>query len=92
MIVSFSYLLILLYTAIISVVLIVVRIIWMFPGAYLPYLVRKRRRKKGDRPPWKAVLFVGWAGMRGGDSLVIALALPLVTSTGTPFPASGSAG
>jgi len=81
-----SFSLILLYTAIISVVLIVVRIAWMFPGAYLPYLVRKRRRKKGDRPPWKAVLFVGWAGMRGGDSLVIALALPLVTATGTPFP------
>jgi CPA1 family monovalent cation:H+ antiporter len=33
------------------------------------------------------VLFVGWAGMRGGDSLVIALALPLVTQLGGPFPA-----
>ena len=38
-------------------------------------------------PPWREVLFVGWAGMRGGDSLVIALALPLVTQLGGPFPA-----
>jgi CPA1 family monovalent cation:H+ antiporter len=33
------------------------------------------------------VTFIGWAGMRGGDSLVIALALPLTTSAGAPFPA-----
>jgi monovalent cation/hydrogen antiporter len=35
------------------------------------------------------VLFVGWAGIRGADSLVIALALPLTTSRGTPFPGRG---
>jgi CPA1 family monovalent cation:H+ antiporter len=33
------------------------------------------------------VAFIGWAGVRGGDSLVIALALPLATAAGTPFPA-----
>ena len=35
------------------------------------------------------MLFVGWAGIRGADSLVIALALPLTTSRGTPFPGRG---
>jgi CPA1 family monovalent cation:H+ antiporter len=35
---------------------------------------------------WKEVLFVGWAGMRGGESLVIALALPFTTGSGAPFP------
>src|SRR5205814_4246523 len=28
-----------------------------------------------------------WTAMRGGDSLVIALALPLSTAAGAPFPA-----
>jgi CPA1 family monovalent cation:H+ antiporter len=30
---------------------------------------------------------VGWAGVRGGDSLVIALALPLTIASGARFPA-----
>jgi monovalent cation/hydrogen antiporter len=38
-------------------------------------------------PPWRWVAFVGWAGLRGGDSLVIALAVPLATASGAPFPA-----
>jgi len=32
------------------------------------------------------VLFLGWAGIRGGDSLVIALALPYVVANGAPLP------
>jgi CPA1 family monovalent cation:H+ antiporter len=52
------------------------------PSAYLPRLA-----SRGRLPPWKWVLFVGWAGMRGGDSLVLALALPLATRSGAPFPA-----
>src|SRR5206468_7225483 len=38
-------------------------------------------------PPLRWILFVGWAGIRGGDSLVIALALPLTTAAGAAFPA-----
>jgi hypothetical protein len=38
-------------------------------------------------PPWQWVTFIGWAGIRGGDALVIALAVPLATAAGTPFPA-----
>ena len=37
-------------------------------------------------PAWRNVFFLGWAGIRGGDSLVIALSLPLVTGSGAPFP------
>jgi CPA1 family monovalent cation:H+ antiporter len=36
---------------------------------------------------WKDAVFIGWAGMRGGDSLVIALALPLSIGAGRAFPA-----
>jgi CPA1 family monovalent cation:H+ antiporter len=37
-------------------------------------------------PPWNESALVAWAGMRGGDSLVIALAIPFVTAGGRPFP------
>lgn len=75
------------YALLLSVVLIVVRIVWMFPGAYLPRLIRRRWLGKLDRyPSWRGVLFAGWAGVRGGDSLVIALALPILTGSGQPFP------
>jgi CPA1 family monovalent cation:H+ antiporter len=79
------------YGLAISAVLVLVRMLWVFPGAYIPRLITPARRADGTRglPPWQWVVFVGWAGMRGGDSLVIALALPLTTATGAPFPARG---
>ena len=68
--------------------IIVVRLVWLFPSAYVGRTIDRWIRHSHDAPPgWRQVLFVGWAGVRGGDSLVIALALPLVTSTGQPFPA-----
>ena len=38
---------------------------------------------------WRHVAFVAWAGLRGADSLVLALALPFATAQGTPFPGRG---
>jgi CPA1 family monovalent cation:H+ antiporter len=79
------------YGLAISAVLIGVRLLWVFPSAYLPRFMTRSRplggRRVRDLPPWQWVVFVGWAGMRGADSLVIALALPLTTAAGTPFPA-----
>jgi CPA1 family monovalent cation:H+ antiporter len=79
------------YGTAVSVVMILVRLIWVFPSAYIPRLITRRRGIDGTRerplPPWRWVAFVGWSGMRGGDSLVIALALPLTTGSGSPFPA-----
>ena len=79
------------YTIALSAAMILVRVVWVFAGAYLPrYVDRLVARGKGKiepYPSWREVLFVGWAGMRGGDSLVIALALPLATITGEAFPA-----
>jgi CPA1 family monovalent cation:H+ antiporter len=67
--------------------MIVSRIIWMFIGAYGPrWLERRLGRRSTPYPPWHNVLFLGWAGIRGGDSLVIALALPYVAANGTPLP------
>jgi CPA1 family monovalent cation:H+ antiporter len=47
------------------------------------------RRDRATYPPWRWILFIGWSGVRGGDSLVIALAIPLTTAAGMPFPARG---
>jgi len=63
----------------VSGAMIVTRIFWMFVGAYLPrWLDRRLGRPTSAYPPWRHVLFLGWAGIRGGDSLVIALAVPYV--------------
>ena len=36
---------------------------------------------------WRGAVFISWAGMRGAVSLAAALALPLETDAGDPFPA-----
>jgi CPA1 family monovalent cation:H+ antiporter len=61
------------------------RLLWVFPGAYLPRWIDARLQRPTHFPPWRQVLFVGWAGIRGGDSLVIALAIPYVNSFGAPL-------
>jgi CPA1 family monovalent cation:H+ antiporter len=35
---------------------------------------------------WRGAVFLSWAGMRGAVSLAAALALPLETDAGAPFP------
>lgn len=74
------------YAVLISLVTIVIRILWIFPGAYLPRVIG-RIRKNEPRPGWKTVFITGWAGMRGVVSLASALAVPLTLADNTtPFP------
>ena len=73
------------YAVIISVVTIIVRIIWVFPGAYLPRIFFRSIRKSEPNPGWKTVFLVAWSGMRGVVSLASALAIPL-TLAGEAFP------
>lgn len=63
-----------------------VRLLWMFPGAYIPRFLLPSYRAKNPYPPWPWVLLAGWTGMRGIVSLAAALALPVETVTGAPFP------
>lgn len=74
------------YALLISAVAIVCRIIWVFPGAYLPRWLSQGIRKREAKPPWQQVAVVSWAGMRGVVSLAGALALPLTLPNGQPFP------
>ncbi|MDB5308442.1 MAG: nhaK [Gemmataceae bacterium] len=75
------------YAAGVSVVVILARLVWVFPGAYLPrWLDRKVLGIPSPYPSWRGVFVVGWTGMRGVVSLAAALALPLTTADGKPFP------
>ena len=78
----------LLEAAIVCVCVVVVRLVWVMPSTYIARSFgRWVRGSHEPLPSWREVLFIAWAGVRGGDSLVIALALPLTTAAGAPFPA-----
>ncbi|HEY1976804.1 MAG TPA: Na+/H+ antiporter [Candidatus Baltobacteraceae bacterium] len=64
-----------LYGLALAALVIVVRLIWVFPATYLPRLI-PRLRKLDPSPPANAVFVIGWSGMRGIVSLAAALALP----------------
>lgn len=71
----------------ITAVVVLARLVWFWPAAYIPlWLSPRLRAKEGGYPPPKAVLLGGWCGVRGAISLAAALALPQVLADGTPFP------
>jgi CPA1 family monovalent cation:H+ antiporter len=74
------------YGAIVSAAVIIGRIIWTYPGAYLPRWMFKSIREREPETTFGLVSIVAWSGMRGVVSLAAALALPLMISEGTPFP------
>jgi Na+/H+ antiporter len=73
------------YGALISLVVIVVRLLWVFPGAYLPYYLFPTIRAREPLPRVRVVCVLGWMGMRGVVSLAAALALPLALASDQPF-------
>jgi Na+/H+ antiporter len=70
----------------ISLAVILVRIIWVFPATYLPRFLSPKLRKVDPYPHWRNVVIVAWTGMRGVVSLAAALGLPLTLPNGKPFP------
>jgi CPA1 family monovalent cation:H+ antiporter len=74
------------YATIISLAVIVIRILWVFPATYLPRLLSKSLRQRDPYPRWEYVAIVAWTGMRGVVSLAAALALPLTVESGAPLP------
>jgi monovalent cation/hydrogen antiporter len=74
------------YALLISLAVILIRIIWVFPATYLPRLIFKKIRKHDPYPRWQHVTIVAWTGMRGVVSLAAALSVPLTMQNGDPFP------
>jgi Na+/H+ antiporter len=75
----------LIYAVVISVIVIVLRLLWVFPATYIPRWLFKSIAAE-PRPHPRAVFLVAWAGMRGVVSLAAALAVPLTLTDGTAFP------
>jgi len=71
---------------VISIAVILIRILWVFPATYLPRLMFKSIRRRDPFPPWRHVAIVAWTGMRGVVSLAAALAVPLTVQDGSRFP------
>ena len=73
---------------IVSLCVVLVRIAWVMPSAYIfRWFFRWLRHGHEPIPSWRSILFVAWTGLRGADSLVLALSLPLLTASGARFPA-----
>jgi CPA1 family monovalent cation:H+ antiporter len=74
------------HAALVSAVVIAVRIAWGFTVPYLVRVLDRRPAQRARRVGARERLVAGWSGMHGAVSLAAALALPLTTSTGQPFP------
>ncbi|HEX2861357.1 MAG TPA: Na+/H+ antiporter [Lacunisphaera sp.] len=75
-----------LFTMAIAGTAILVRLLWMYPGGYVPYLLFPGALRNETRPPWSWLAVSGWAGMRGTITLAAALSIPAVMADGSPFP------
>jgi Na+/H+ antiporter len=73
--------------ALFSVLVILLRMLWVFPGAWIGKQIRRRILL---RPPEeisaRSIFLVGWAGMRGVLALAAAISLPVKLNDGIPFP------
>jgi CPA1 family monovalent cation:H+ antiporter len=68
------------YSALVSLTVVAVRFAWVFVVLQAPKWLA------GRMSSWRGGVFLSWAGMRGAVSLAAALALPLSTDSGEPFP------
>ena len=66
-------------------VVIGVRVLWVYPGAYLPHWLRGPRDDGADVLTWRVPMVISWSGTRGVVPLAAALSIPLTVS-GAPFP------
>jgi monovalent cation/hydrogen antiporter len=77
----------LLYGGGFSLLVIVLRLLWVFPGTSLAYWIRRNILHQNEpRPPLRQIFVTGWTGMRGVIALAAALSLPETLADGSPFP------
>jgi NhaP-type Na+/H+ or K+/H+ antiporter len=61
--------------AVVLLVTILFRFVWVFPATYLPRLLSSRIRAREPDPGWRILVVISWAGMRGVVSLAAASAI-----------------
>lgn len=70
-----------------SAVVVLLRMIWIFPGAQISNWIRVHLQHRIEPAPSPRALFaLGWAGMRGVVALAAAISLPEALRDGRPFP------
>src|SRR5450631_3686899 len=72
--------------AVVCAVVIMARFVWMFPATYLPRWLFPSIARADPAPPWQWPFALAFTGVRGTVSLAAALAIPLATESGAPFP------
>ena len=68
------------------VVVVVARFVWVYPATYLPRWLSPSLARRDPLPPWQWIFLLAFVGVRGVVSLAAALAIPLATYDGVPFP------
>jgi monovalent cation/hydrogen antiporter len=58
----------------------------IYPATYLPRCLSPALTRRDPTPPWQFPFFLAFVGARGVVSLAAALAIPLSTQSGAPFP------
>jgi Na+/H+ antiporter len=75
-----------LYGAVFSGVLILLRMVWVFPAMKFASFVERRWMGHKEKPlATREVFVVGWTGMRGVLALAAAISVPEVLDNGQPF-------
>ncbi|MFI9200816.1 Na+/H+ antiporter [Streptomyces sp. NPDC053048] len=69
-------------------VVVAVRLLWLLPAAWLAKKLHKGRDVEEEvLMSWRETVVTWWSGMRGVATVALALAIPLKTDDGSPFPA-----
>ncbi|MFI8928398.1 Na+/H+ antiporter [Streptomyces sp. NPDC053474] len=73
--------------AVVVAVVVGVRLLWLLPATWLAKRLHQRRDYDEEIPmSWRETVVMWWSGMRGVASVALALAIPLKTDDGVPFP------
>ncbi|WP_406257287.1 Na+/H+ antiporter [Streptomyces nigra] len=68
-------------------VVVLVRLLYLLPASWLAKRMHARRDVEEEIPmTWRETVVMWWSGMRGVASVALALAIPLETEAGSPFP------
>src|SRR6478735_3480270 len=73
-------------TALVAVIVILARFVWVYPATYLPRWLSRKIRERDPYPSWRTTFVVAFTGVRGAVSLAAALALPFALPSGDAFP------
>ncbi|GAA3590089.1 Na+/H+ antiporter [Nonomuraea rosea] len=75
------------WSAVVVAVVVLVRLVWLLPAAWLAKKTSAAGHETTEIPlTWRETVVMWWAGMRGVASVALALAIPLEIHDGSPFP------